>query len=622
MAEVQDYLDLFNDAYEEVLPYWEEAERAANAYNRKIDYEQWNTLSELYVPMAYIAVEHILPSLFEYLFPRFSWLTLIPRSRAVPIEQVEAFEDYLTDILYHSMYLRREGFLTIKDAVKLGTGYTVVEPKVIRPEVQVLRLASTFQDIVASSIGVQQGPAMTIPSCRHIPFASVVPMRGGNHPENVPGLFWLDFYYEHELRAMYEEDETREEDMRLYQGSVDEMVEGAKKNHFQGTNYTDQIRQTMARLANRDKHPFDQQLIHRNRKKSGVTMVPVLKCEFPGEHVWIANGTTIMYQHKGGMNTMRPSICKCSGWPDSTEWFTPGIVTPREDMDRGTNEFYNAVFDMLNYALHPARVVNPQMMRGEIPRHEPYVDYKVTGTDVRQAIQYLQPPPLDPSVVNVGDRLQEFAARTSGQPLSAQGQASPGLLRGGVGSFESLLQTSFAREKLVGSIMETGWLESIIYKTISILQTFTTVEGIEYIARIQNEDGDFVHQNLVLTQDEIRQAYEVRLDLSEKMRNVAAEETLRAQKYDRMANDPYFNPVEVRKLLVNNKAKEGRLILPREQAQQVYQQIQARAIELLAQEQAQNIARQQALEATQGDAGMTQGEQALAGGAAQQGGLA
>ena len=115
--------ELFNYAFGEAQEHWEKADRYEDSYDSKINEDEQATMSSMVIPFALVAVDQAMSFLVDYMFPKNSnWLTLTPREKALDFQVVDNVQRYLNDVLQRKMHLRKSGFLTLKDATKVGVG--------------------------------------------------------------------------------------------------------------------------------------------------------------------------------------------------------------------------------------------------------------------------------------------------------------------------------------------------------------------------------------------------------------------------------------------------------------------------------------------------------------------
>lgn len=617
--------ELFRFAFGKVQTPWKAAQRWSDAYENIIDYNDWHTLSEMLIPLAKTAVDQAMPFMMDYMFPKNAFLSLRPSTEALPFEQVDIMREYVEDLIRYRLKLKKTGYLTIKDSVKLGVGYGIVEPKNIRPERLLARYAELNGEIVASDQFVGLGNPEVVESYRYVPFFSVVPMPDGADPDECSGVFFLDFKYADEIEQMFAAEQALPEDRRTLRGDPSAIIQDTVDQEINGSLVPAfDIMSNMAGMENKFHNTIDSVNViqgddpHRN----DVVIVPILKAYFRGEHIWLANGNTvIMHQTEKDVSLKNPLVMAQSS-PDAGRWFTTGVIGASEDPDRSVNTFYNALMDILTEHLHPKRIVDKRaLVDGVMPPHAPGEDLFVYGNP-KDAVSYATPPPLNQGILQIGSELQQFAATAKGQPLALQGQAAPGLLRSGAGAFESLLSGSFGRQKLMAAMIQCGWLESLVNRLISLSQVVITNQGRRFISEHEGKDGNPIYMERKITPDMVRHTYDVRLDLDEKFKSGLADESIKLQKYQVIANDPYFDPYESRLWFMGNTDETKRLLGSRAKAEATRARIEQLAAQRLAEIQAQKIAEQQALEEQSGgQAALTRAEQALAGGASQSQGV-
>lgn len=630
---VEKLTELFKFAYARVQAPWESAQRYIDKYDRIIDYDEWSTMSEMVIPLSMMAVDQAMSFMVDYLFPRnASWLGLRPRDRALSFDTVDLVREYTQDVLKNKMRLKKNGFNSIKDGMKIGVGYGIVEPKQIRPERSVMKLVEFGGEVLESENVIEDGAAELVESYRYLPFFSVIPMPDGPDPDEVSGVFFLDFKFEDEIRQMFDLDQSLPQSRRVLKGDPVEIIKNTIDRNMNGSaRPAIEILSALSGIGGTDrlKAGVDAANLVKNlggddnlRMSQAVISVPILKCYFRNRHVWLANGDTVILDIDDRMITRKNPIVQVQSNPDSGRWFTPGIVAASEDPDQATNVFYNALLDLLQQHLNPTRIVDKRaLVDGSLPPHAPFQDIELNGQP-KDVVLYSLPPPVGPGLLQIGETLQQFGASAKGQPLALQGQAAPGLLRSGVGAFESLLSGSFGREKMTGAIVESGWLESVVVRTIAVSQAIIDSRGRKFVKEREGPDGrpEFYQQRI--TPDEIRNAYVVSIELDKKFKNAIADENIKMQKFQMMKDDIYVDPYDHRLEFFDDDELGKRLLGSRAQANQIREQVQERAAQILAEQQAAQIAQQQANEAAGGGQQATRTEQAVAGGASQLEGLA
>ena len=536
--EVIECRNIFKVAYEFCIPHWIRAQRHADMYENKIDRNNWPTLSEIALPLFYNTIEQGMPFMMEYLFPEEAFIELVPLEEAVDYGSVRKAERFLEHRVRHTVRLKKRAVTTLRDALKYGAGYGAVVPKIIYPATRVDRTAMAGGVPVGRVNSVEALSATTVTSYRPVGFGEVLPIGDGSDIDSNSVVLWVDFIPEAELRGMYKADMMKQPEDRVFVRNPDEIIEEARRYQLDNSLYPSSA--IIAKLAGKIQH----EQVRQNRNQKGVpATIAVIKVMHHDRHVWIANGTTVIHERRSGSQEvpLKRELVMAKPWPDSDKFFNSGLAGIAEDISYGVNVFYNAIMDLLQYYLAPARVVNTRMLTSgqEIPRHEPYVTYRANG-DASKVVHYPDPPPFPAGLLNFGDVLQEFYAQTTGQPRAMQGQGSPGLMRGGLAAFETLLQSPMGREKFAGQVLEMSWLEDTLDRIMIMEQILIPQDGTTMVEKQQSASGT-VFEEARVTQDDLRHAYQLRTNLRAKMRNAISEHSLRAMRYDRGFNNPRVN---------------------------------------------------------------------------------
>ena len=546
--------DSYRIAYEFCAPHWVRAQRLLNTYENIIDKRNWPTFSEIPIPLFFMTVEQALPFQMDYLFPDEPFIELTPKSPDIDYERVRNVEGLLEDIIKHNMRLKYKGLPTIKDALKMGGGYGYVEAVSTTPVSQVLKQATIDGIPVVTSYDMEAGNRQMTVDYRYLSMGQVLPIGDGHDIDSTSVVFMVDFINENALREMYERDAELPEDQRVMRGNVDEIVRKARTGKLDANLMPSYA--IIARLAGKQMVQADRQ----NKSLKNVpAIIPVVKAFYDREHYWLANGEDLIFQYESDYQLKKP-IVYAKPWPDSDKFFTTGIPGITEDLNMGVNVFYNAVMDIMQGYLHPTRIINTELLQNpnNIPEHEPYGVIRVYG-DPGKVVSYPEPPPLPGGMMGLGDIMQDFFFQATGQPRAMQGNASAGVVRGGLGAFESLLQTPLGREKLVGAILEMGWLDEVVGRVISLSQSLIGDSGASFMQRNMDEGKNVTYNEIEVTQRDLRQSYDFKINLRAKMRNSLSELGMRQALYDRLRQDPTVSKDSLREYLIGDRALARRL---------------------------------------------------------------
>jgi hypothetical protein len=546
------YLELFKLAWKEAREAFNLANEDNDLFNQEPDLES-TSLSDISLGQAKLFCDQALPSIMANLFGAENPFELIPGNKSITYEKARNVRDWILYNMSSVMQLEQEGYLTIRDAVKFGVGYGIIEPKLITPPVSEEKIVFAGNEEIKTR-NMEVGNTVMIPSYSFLPFGSVIPTPDGRNPDEVSCIFVLRFKPEDVFRKMLDKKLNPD---TPFSGNADEIIKYARSNSMDG--YVRSPRQIAAQIANRDRTTADMM----NTQSTGNTpvSVPILECYARNEHVFFACDKFPIYHKKSKFQTLRPPIVVAKFDPDEN-WFSPGIIRPRRNMILGVESFYNAIMDIITMHLHPHQVINRDAMykAGESPDLQPYGRTEITGAyKTGDVVSFVTPPALPTFLLEVGNRLEEFDTASVGQPKSLHGQGTPGLVRGGSGAMETLQQNTSGREKLTTKHIEKGWYSSVIEQTLVLCQMLANdsehLPKLKYNPATGKNDFGWVE----ITQDEIRQVYKIQLSFTEKMSNALAETTRSAMLYDRLVENENVNRKELVALLVSNTKQLNQL---------------------------------------------------------------
>ena len=593
----------FRLAYSYTEPYLRRKDEIQRAFDGDIDPEVWSTLSEIHIPYLRTAVLQAVPFIVNYLFPNTRFLELIPDDDSVTYDQVSRVEQVVENELIYKMKIKESVIKIVQDAVKFGCGYGEVEEYMAtQPSREVIRY---FED---GNI-VEERPRMTLSSpepqlrLNWIPFESVIPTPDGDNMEDPSCVFRLDSIREDQLRSMYEEDSALPEEDRIYTGDVEDIIENTRKGNLDGGMFP--IWWIMVQMTGdndmiKKYQRYDQivKMVQEYKNHMAPVRVPILKAYFKNEHVWLANGNTIIYHITGGNQTLARPIIKASSAIDGGNWFAQSDVSASKDISDGSITFKNALMDLLSYHLNPVTVYNERAMATankapDILPHSKIAVREKTG----DAIEYLRPPDVGQGLMALGTDLERELAQSNGQPLNLGGQGTAGLMRGGGGAFESLMQSAMIREEFLGILMEMGLLEPICQHTLMNMQLMNK----DRFSFMSKSDKEYIR--VTATQSELRHSFGVSVNLSGKLRGGINSESMAIARYLQVYKGNIYIDQQAALDTVNpDKEEAERLRATPEQVQE-------------------NIRNAQAQAQAQSKPGMTPGEQAVMGGASQRAGM-
>lgn len=589
---------LFDESYQAALPALSRLEKMQQAYECRMP-DNWATYSQIYLPYIRTAVEQALPSVMNYLFPKSSMISLLPR-QPMPYDLVANVRDYLEDLIKNRVGLKQGGLLTLKDAMKFNIGYGIVDTEIITPMVSVTNLIFGAEEPVEVRRMKMGAPVQTV-KYKYVNWRLVIPTPDGDCPEDVSCVFHLDPIREDDFKAMYRLDATTENP--VYMGNPDEIIENVRKDKLSLAHYP--IWWVMKQFSGSTNVIRNMSALNEINKiqvkENSPVVIPVLKCYFKNEHIWMTPDGEIIYRAKDAVQTLRCPIIRACPVPDGGNWFPVGDVEASRDAADGANIFKNAIMDLMSYTLHPTTIVNRMVVQGDNIGLEPYGQIDAFGK-VGEAASFLAPPPMPNGIMGIGDDLLSEQATALGQPRQFQGQGTAGVMRGGGGAFESLLQTTMARSKLAGAVLQMGWLETVVNHILILTQVLGMDDA--YITK-DDLSKSFIEKTI--TANELRQSFAVHINLDEKFGRTPSEKAMEMALYrDIIKGNPYYD----------QQASADWIIGDAETAQKLRASPEVRAAQI---KQMQEMA-QAEQQAKQGG-GLNPGEQALQGGSAQAGGV-
>jgi hypothetical protein len=527
--------------------------------------EDWATYSEIYLPHVRTAVETALPQTMDYLFPTGDMIALTP-NQPMPYADVQRVQSYLEDLVRNKVNLKRDGLLTLKDAWKLNVGYGIVETEMITPMVSTLN-AIFSNEATVETRQLNMGEPKEVVSYRYVNWRNVIPMPDGSTPETTSGVFFLDDMREDVFKSLYEPEDTP------YMGNPDDIIQSVRDGNLSlsyapqwfvmSSYYDDGNSIQKAKALN--------QIAKMNTSPDAPVRVPVLKCYFKGEHIWMTPEGTIIYHIQDEVQTFRCPIKKATPVPDSDNWFPKGDVESGKDAADGSNIFTNALMDLISHALHPTTIVNRQVVHDGDATFEPHNVVEVYGK-VGDAVEYVSAPQLPAYLGGMGLQFEEAFATANGQPRELRGQGTAGVMRAGGQAFETLLQTTMGRAKLAASVLEMSWLTDTIQDIFIIAQIITVDD--RFITQ-DEKSKDFIEKTI--TGDEMRHSFQVAVKLDDKLRKSPADKAMDIQLYSILYKDnPRYDQDAVAAWLTGDAETVRRLTASPEVQQAQTEALQAR----------------------------------------------
>ena len=562
-SEAKHYLDLLDWAIRKQAPYLNELIKLQSSYENKIDPATWATHSQVPTAQHFIMVENALGPAMQGLFPETNGLQLIPNDDEVTAEQWTKAEWALWTQLSYIMRLQDACLPSVKDCMKLGVGYGIVEPYSFTPEV-----AKIIMDGKKKTRVMGTGEAKTGIRYRYISSGRIIPYPEGSSfdgPNAAPMFWFFDPHPLSDIEAMYSGELPNGVDKKELNGTIEDVKKLAKDFASGGGNELTKFAAIMDGVEDvynqRGSRPDD----------VAPVSVPIIKVfEQPGTWKWIIpsrnNEGMVMLTRESKVQKKQSGMIKWSAWPDGNRWYS--MSTPEADRVRGFAHdlWFNFVIDQMGRAKEAVRVINASALppgQKDLPDFE---DVFITGP-VRDAAAYLQPANLDPSLMGMGQVISGLGDKIQGHTDFMQHNST----RGGAEAFNSLLNTMQSRELLGISILETGALTKIFEIVLGYMKILVPEDGFTLRRAVfdQSQNKRIIEAQTV-TREDLRHSYELDLDLSTRRMLGGMTFEQRIRLHEVIRNDPNVHPEMRDKVLPFPEAFARRLwksIEDREQTQ-------------------------------------------------------
>lgn len=543
LDDTAEYLrDLFTHSLNAYMPELNRMKRMQDAYDCVIP-PNWGTMSEVYLPIVRTTVEVAVPIMVDYLIPPVGRIfSMTPAYRALPNQVVMVSEDYFHHLVRNKMPFFMSVTEALKDTAKINLGYVKVFYDTHTPIVENINHIVLNGKSVGEDRSMGRGEEQTITNCKYVHWARVVPTPDGDDVDNVTCTFELDFIRSDQLEEMYAREEELDAEDRVYMGNPQEIIEDTRKGKLDRIVFpewfvTVNLCGGPDAIAGVDKERYNQIARLTGNKKAPVD-VPVLYCYFQDEHIWLANGKTIIRHDKAEHGLMATPLAKFTSIRDSGRWAPRSDADAGSDLAHGKNAMVNAVLDLMTYMLHPTAVRNRQMINSDQEVGlEPYQTIDSYG-DASKAINYIQGPQLPPAILQMMDALGNENDNATGQPGALRGQGTAGVMRGGMHGFEQFLGTAFARPKLGGAVLEcTGFLR--LLSLIMIYEQTRMRSAVSYIVRDPDAENNFVEKTI--TPQEFCNAFVLSLNLRDKFMRSPVDRNFDLQIAPMLLKDPRYD---------------------------------------------------------------------------------
>ncbi|NCC59979.1 MAG: hypothetical protein EOM12_03375 [Verrucomicrobiae bacterium] len=524
-----DYKDILKYAFLKNRADFERMQSNQRLYDNQINEDLWPTESSFGLAYLFTAVHDMLPMWMDYGFPDLPIVSLTPRNDEVDVDAVRKVEWLLHDTVLNKMKLKKHGYKTLQNCLKLGVGIGIVEPAYTTPMAK-YAIPSEGKEFIAP------GEKERVVRYRNICPLSICPYPDGadfNGQDAVSITFFIDTYSEESLRALHNE----QPDELKATWDPETIIDKARLGTY---DLDDDIEEFIKKVGGKRVWQAD------GRAHIPVN-IPVLKVYEPHRHVWLALGEDIIFETESKIQTFRVPLVKASAWPDGDRFYPMSVPDALREPAFAYNIWVNLIYDMMTW--NTKRPFMYDETKISDPEFGPNGRIKVQNTDdVRVAGMWLEPPGIGNDTMAVGDKLQQIVSNISGH----KDYTDRNFTRGGMGAFKELLNSMEGREKLAASVIETGWQHDVYEQTLIYIQN-TTDKKQSTVVTDFNDEGKRVFNEMTVTPEEIIHVFDISLD-SRGVQELSVSMQDAMQYYQMFRDDPMVNPHELRRLVTRSES--------------------------------------------------------------------
>lgn len=536
VSDVEKYMKIFAWAYRKNQKNYDRINSLQKSYDNTILDSVWPTTSKVPIASFFEAVEKQLPIVMDYMFGPSNRIRLMPLEPDIGMDQVRKSEMALWDLITYRMKLHRACIPTIKDVFKCGVGFGIVEPIQVSPPSSYGMTVYNEEKKATNTRVMEIGNPVETLRFRYLTPAQIVVTPDGSdfNGENPVSIsFFFDSYNENQFRDMFDESKIDGE-RPLLNGNAEEIIAEARSSGFRSDTTVEELVNKVGGISPKHIKPDDEYAPCR---------VAVLKCydRYERRHLWIANGTTIIYDVSDEYQTLRCPLIKASAWLDGTRFYPMSTPEAYERIGWTKNIVVNMFLDLMTKNLKRPLVYNSDMF-DETPTFGPDDKIRTSAPDARLGAAYLEPARVDPSTFTFYEEITRIGEKLLGQ----KDFMDKNYARGGGSAFTELLATTEGMDRLKGMILDMTFLESTIQQAMIYLQGRIGQEPITVRQREKDKKtGEDKITELTVTEDDLCHGYELSVDLREKHRKGMMEQQASLQIYDRKIQSPFFDKWEV-----------------------------------------------------------------------------
>lgn len=562
---VQEYMSILEYCYERYKPTLERLQKLHNIYDNAINETLFPTISKMAIPNHFGMVQEALPNALDYVWPdAIKTYELSPVDVDVELETLDKVEYALNYMVRQRMKAKWATLPAIQNAIKTGIGYAAVVPTVVTPPATLNKRFIQGGRVVASTRQVGLGKPMKTLKIENIGLGEIIPSDDGsdfNGHSPVSYVFRVKMYSENAFRRLMKKIKADTEDIKV-KGDAEAIIQQADAFNFT-TNVP--LPEIIANLGGVDiqSRPL--------RGAREFIMVPVIQCYGENEHVWVANGTTVIYHEKDSLQTLHRPLLKACVTIDNSKWHPMNPAEAGATISNGKNLYANLLMDMIIRATKPYMVYDKGRFGNKAPVVGPNGEIGVDGV-VQGAIDFPSGPRMDNGHVAFDNMLDRMYGHAVGQGMN-QMQMSPGMMRGGLHAFESLLNTMYGRQRLASMVLDMGFVEPLGKLTMMYMQLMAENQGMTFNEREYDSDtGKERIKYTNVTYDDLNAAYDVSVDSRVKTRTVT-ELNERLQMWGQVYKDnPFIDQYTALQMTIGDYNASNKLLPSRERSRQMQEQ--------------------------------------------------
>jgi hypothetical protein len=565
-------MKIFSWAYSKSSKAYARIVSLQQSYNNVVLSTAWPTASKLPIAAFFEAVQKAVPIALDGIFSQSNRLRLHALEPGVDIGQIKNSELALHDLVSYKMRAHQRSIPIVNDVFKCSIGFGIVEPFF-------MSLPSSFQ----VSTRDRSTRIMKVESQQALRLRYMAPTQicvtpdgsnfNGDNPVSVAIAF--DSYNEDQWMDMYDDSKLDGEKPEML-GNPKAIVDEARSTGFTSETNIETLIKQMGGVSPKANRPDSEYIPGR---------VPVLKFydNYKRRHLWIANGTTIVYDKSDEFQTMLCPLLKASAWVDGTEFYPMSTPEGYQKIGWTKNIIVNLFLDILTKQLKRPIIYNQEYFDKE-PTFGPDDRIKTSAQDARMGAAYMEGPRVDATALTFYEYVNQIGNSITGQ----RDFMEKNFTRGGGMAFSELLSSTEGMSRLQWTILEMMFVESLYNQALIYLQSNVDQQGVVVRQRRTNRKTKTEEvRDITVTESDLVHGYALSIDLGEKRRIGGMEGQNSLAIYDRKIASPYFrHDVVSEDMLCNGPEEAERQLKEPEEIKRIQDQQQ----QLVLQERASRVA--------------------------------